>query len=119
MNQPQLQKTRSTLTITGIGGLSTGPVLYGVAFKLHFRVSEFSLGISAFSRDRITNSRSSFELHNQYWDHLQGLKVADPDFFVPSDIDILLGADVYRELIQSEVRKGGPRDPVARLTQFG
>ena len=83
------------------------------------RVSEFSLCISAFSLDRITNSLSSFKQQNQYWDHLQGLQLADPEFLVPSDIHILLGVDVYGELIQSEVRKGGPHDPVAQLTQFG
>ena len=79
-NQYRLQKTRSTLTITGIGALSTGPVLYGVAFTLQSRVSEFSLGISAFSLDQITNSLSSFELHRQNWDHLQGLQLANPDW---------------------------------------
>ena len=69
--------------------------------------------------NRITNSLPSFELHNQHWDHLQGLQLADPEFLVPSDIDILLGADVYGELIQSEVRKGGHHDPIAQLTHFG
>ena len=69
--------------------------------------------------NRITNSLSSFELHNQHWDHLQGLQLADPEFLVPLDIDILLGADVYGELIQSEVREGGHHDPIAQLTHFG
>ena len=69
--------------------------------------------------NRITNSLPSFELHNRYWDHLQGLQLADPEYLVPSDIDILLGAHIYGELIQSEVPKGGPRDPVAQLSHFG
>ena len=68
--------------------------------------------------DRITNSLPSFELQNQYWDHLQDPQLTDPEFLVLSDIDILLGADVYGELIQSEVRKGGPPDPIAQLTHF-
>ena len=75
VNQHQLQKTRSTLSITGVGGLSTGPILYGVAFTLQSRVSEFSLGISAFSMDRIADSLVCFELRNQYCDHLQGLLI--------------------------------------------
>ena len=69
--------------------------------------------------NRIANLLPSFELHNQHWYHLQGLQLADPEFLVPSDIDILLGADVYGELIQSEVRKGGHHDPIAQLTYFG
>ena len=118
VNQHWLQNTRSTLTITDVGGLSKEPVLYRVALTLQARVSEFSLGISAFSMGRVTNSLSSFELQNQYWDHLQGPQFTDPEFLVPSDIDILLGLDVYEELIQSEVRKGGPHDPVTQLTYF-
>ena len=118
VTQHRLKKTRSTLTITGVGGLSTGPGLHKVAFTLQSRVSEFSLGISAFSMDRITNSLPSFELQNQYWDHLQDPQLTDPEFLVLSDIDILLGANVYGELIQSEVRKGGPPDPIAQLTHF-
>ena len=105
--------------------MSTGPVIYRVALTLQSRVSDYSLGVSAFSMDRITNSLPSFELQNQYWDHLQGLQLADPEFLVPSDIDILLGVwsmllgVFYGELIQSEVRKDGPHDPVAQLTHFG
>ena len=99
--------------------MSAGPVLYRVALTLQSRVSDYSFGVSAFAINRITNLLPSFELHNQHWDHLQDLQLADPEFLVPSDIDILLGADVYGELIQSEVRKGGPRDPVAQLTYFG
>ena len=38
---------------------------------------------------------------------------------VPSDIDIVLGVDVYEGLIQSEVRTGGPRDSRTQLTHFG
>ena len=53
--------------------------------------------------NRITNPLPSFELLNQYWDHLEGLQIADPEFLVPSDIDILLEADIYGELIQLEV----------------
>ena len=97
--------------------MSTGPVLYQVALILQSRISDYSLGVSAFSINPITNSLLSFELQNQYWDHLQGLQLADPEFLVPSNIDILLGA--YGELIQSEIRKGSPHDPVAQLTHFG
>ena len=83
------------------------------------RVSDYSIGVSAFAMNRITNPLPSFELHNQHWDHLQGLQLADPEFLVPSDIHILLGADIYGELIQSEVLKSGHHDPIAQLTHFG
>ena len=69
--------------------------------------------------DRIDNSLPSFELHNQYWHRLQVIYSPDPEFLVPSDIDILLGADVFGELIQSEVHKSDPHDSVAQLTHSG
>ena len=43
VTQHRLQKTCSTLTITGVGGLSTGPLLYRVALTLQSRVLDYSL----------------------------------------------------------------------------
>ena len=49
---------------------------------------------------------------------LQGFQLAGPELLDPSDIDVLLGADVYGEVIHSEDRRGGPHDLVAKLTNF-
>ena len=52
--------------------------------------------------------------------HLSDLQLADPNFHSPGRIDILLGADVYLQLmLQTPVVTGGKNDPGALKTIFG
>ena len=52
--------------------------------------------------------------------HLSGLGLADPSFHTPGRIDILLGADVYPQLMLKEpMATGGIHDPAAQQTIFG
>ncbi|KMQ88690.1 hypothetical protein RF55_11780 [Lasius niger] len=52
------------------------------------------------------------------WAHLRGLRLADPQFDVPSAVDAVLGADVYGMLLDNGVRHGRPGDPTAHSTIF-
>lgn len=47
------------------------------------------------------------------------IKLADPSFYQPSSIDILLGADIFWELIGSEQRPLGNKLPVLHSSQLG
>jgi len=50
---------------------------------------------------------------------LEGLQLADPSFSKPGPIDIILGADVYGQLIEEGVIKGPINSPIAQKTKFG
>lgn len=45
--------------------------------------------------------------------------MADPNYFVKSKIDIVLGADIFDELILDGVKKGLKNTPIAQLTALG
>lgn len=45
--------------------------------------------------------------------------LADPEFHVPSDVDLLLGAGAYYELLLPQVHKLGPKLPTLQLTRLG
>ena len=52
--------------------------------------------------------------------HLSGLELADPSFHLPGKIDLLLGAEVYPQLLIKEpVVTGDKSDPAAQKTIFG
>ncbi|XP_046869367.1 uncharacterized protein LOC124462013 [Drosophila willistoni] len=53
------------------------------------------------------------------WTHLKGLPLADPNFVSPQGVDILLGNDVYDELMLGEVHRGIRGMPLAHNTHFG
>ena len=56
---------------------------------------------------------------DQKWKHLSGLQLADPSFGQPGRIDLLLGVEVFAEVLLHGRRCGGPGSPVALETQFG
>ena len=51
--------------------------------------------------------------------HLKDLKLADPVFGRPGKIDILLGIDVYTDVLLHGRRSGPPGSPIAFETIFG
>ena len=53
------------------------------------------------------------------WTHLSDLTLADPDFGVPGRIDLLLGIDVFTQIIRQGRRTGVPGSPSAFETTFG
>ena len=53
------------------------------------------------------------------WDHIDGLKLADTFENPPSEIDILLGGDVLREIAVNGLKTGPSGTPVAQNTIFG
>lgn len=53
------------------------------------------------------------------WDHLSDLQLADPHFGQPGRIDLLLGVEIFVEVMLHGRRCGIPGSPVAFETQFG
>ena len=53
------------------------------------------------------------------WTHLSDLHLADPDFGRPGKIDLLLGIDVYADVLLHGRRNGPPGSPTAFETKFG
>ena len=45
---------------------------------------------------------------HQEWGHLSGIRLADPDFGCPGNVDVLLGADVFSSVILHGRRCGPP-----------
>ena len=56
---------------------------------------------------------------NKEWEHLDGIDLADPGFGVPGKIDLLLGVDVFVDVILHGRRSGPPGMPIAFETCFG
>ena len=53
------------------------------------------------------------------WNHLTDLTLADPDFGRPGKIDLLLGVDVFSQVVRQGRRSGVPGSPSAFETEFG
>ena len=53
------------------------------------------------------------------WKHISDLPLADPDFGRPSRVDMLLGVDVFIDVLRHGWRSGPPNSPTALETEFG
>lgn len=56
---------------------------------------------------------------NASWSHLSDLPLADPEFGRPGKIDLLLGVDIYTDVLLHGRRMGLPGSPAAFETIFG
>ena len=58
-------------------------------------------------------------LPDLHWDHLSDLELADPEFKTPSCIDVLLGSEVFQQILGEGRRNGPPGTPSAIETMLG
>ncbi|XP_071640001.1 uncharacterized protein [Temnothorax longispinosus] len=75
--------------------------------------------ILATAQVRIADRFGPTEVGAKTWAHLTGLTLADPEYTSNEPIELLLGAEVFSNILQEGVRRGGPREPVAQKTLLG
>ncbi|XP_037034254.1 uncharacterized protein LOC119073047 [Bradysia coprophila] len=68
---------------------------------------------------KITQLLPSTFIARRGWKHIQDLPLADPQYYIPAKIDLLLGSSVYGYLMLPGLVKSSPQEPVARNTEFG
>ncbi|XP_071647570.1 uncharacterized protein [Temnothorax longispinosus] len=68
---------------------------------------------------RITSPLPNDKVEVQSWKHLKGLPLADPEYYVPGSVDILLGADSFVSILRDGRRKGEKGEPDAFNSVFG
>lgn len=120
LNRLNLPVTQCSIPIQGIGRTSS-PTCTGLTAcqvtPLFRRHPNFI--IQAMVMPVICNDVPSSHIATHNYKHLINLPLADPDYRKPSEIDILLGADVYSQIIQPGIKYGRPGEPIAMKTIFG
>ena len=53
------------------------------------------------------------------FNHFQGLRLADPAYVTDARVEVLLGANVYAEIIQEGIVKGLLHQPIALNSKLG
>ena len=118
----RLPMSTQHIRISGITGMSRGTPLQSIAtFSISPLVSSSEkMQVSAIVVPRVTCDLPTQPVYfNANWIHLNDLHLADPNFDQPNKIDILLGVDVYADVLLHGRRNGPPGTPVAFETKFG
>ena len=117
-----LPQTSHCARISGITGLSHGSPIQSVTT---FSISAVKSTPQKFCVTAIVVPRVTCELPHHpisfdlSWNHLSNIELADPHFGQPGKIDILLGVDIFVQVLRNGRRAGPPGSPAAFETEFG
>lgn len=117
-----LSKKQCKSYVSGLGGDQDSMVTskYVVYFKIQSLINpSFVMQVKAHVLKSITTLLPDKEIAVQGWSNMPVLKLADPTFNTPNKVDILLGAEVYCQIIEEGFIRSGPEMPVAQNTKLG
>ncbi|XP_072400339.1 uncharacterized protein [Diabrotica undecimpunctata] len=90
-----------------------------VNIKLHSNYNKKSFKISCAILENITCNLSQFRILTKKLPIPGDIFLADDSFHKPSQIDILVGSDLYYDLILPEIIPLGPRLPILQASHLG
>ncbi|XP_026323275.1 uncharacterized protein LOC113232713, partial [Hyposmocoma kahamanoa] len=113
----RLKRTKLSAVVSGIGSQS-GNCTGAVNLECKSIHSDYTLNIEALVMKKLINNLPSTSFSIDNWQYLQNLKLADPNFNVSGPVDLLLGADLYSDIILDGVMRSDNL-PVAQQTKMG
>ena len=95
------ETNRVSVSITGMGGkVTTVNEKVNLSFKsVH---NSFAAKLDFLIINKITNSLPVVKINKTHLQLPKNIKLADPRFDIPGDIDLLLGAEIFYELLTHE-----------------
>lgn len=116
----RLKKHWVNVPVIGIGSVSAGVVKSSVEIQFSSRVfAAKQFTIIAYVMKRLPNIPAMDSITRSQWSHFGDIHLADPGFSSVSEVDIILGADIYGNLLLDGLRKGPVGAPVAHNTVLG
>ena len=118
----RLPRSQRSVCVSGIAGSMVGSTLRSIA---NLQISSThsngrKIDLTAVVLPKVTCDLPvtpvPFDLS---WTHLSGLPLADPGFGEPQRIDLLLGVDIFVDVLRHGRRTGPTGAPVAIETEFG
>ncbi|KAL0839852.1 hypothetical protein ABMA28_016477 [Loxostege sticticalis] len=117
-----LKKETSKSVISGVGNDCKTSVnsKHVVHIKLQsIHDPTFNIKVKAHVLTKLTAFLPERQVDIQLWSNMPKLRLADPNFNVPNKIDLLLGAEVYCQILSEGLIKGPIGTPIAQNTRLG
>lgn len=108
----------SNMFVKGIGS-APNPVKGVTSLVLNSRLNNNFISLDAYVIKRITDNMPTAKIDLSLLSYLNRLQLADDSFSSPSEIDILIGAPLFSQILLSGRAAGPPGTPTALETIFG
>lgn len=115
-----LKKKAVKGSITGIKDHNKLVLNSVVEVKIQSRIDpSFELVVEAYVLKSITSYLPGRETSYLDWAQVSDIELADPRYHKPDKVDMLLGADIYSQILQNGFKKGLDGSTVAQATTLG
>lgn len=120
-NAVQLLKINTFSISAMINGIGQSSQMANRAVTISIKprfVSNFSMQFDAIILSKLANL-SNQAIKNERYEHLNGLILADPSYCNAENIDIILGAAEFAQIVKNGLIKGRADEPIAQKTELG
>lgn len=117
-----LKKSPIKTFVSGLGGDPQASLACKsmVSMKIQSRLDpSFVLPVKAYVMNKLTTLLPERKVVGQMLPSLPSVALADPFFETPNKIDLLLGAEVYSQILLQGLIRGPPGSPIAQNTTLG
>ena len=115
-----LRRRSASCNLKGIGNSAAGQPKGEVDLIIRSCQNEnFEAKAPALILPMVTSIQPGTLASHSKWEHLRGLSLADPSYYRPGKIDVILGADISLQAFLGEQKKGDPGMSTAHSTVFG
>lgn len=114
----RLPRRKLSAVVSGVGSV-TGNCKGMIHLDCKSIHSDYSFKVTTLIMNKLMNNLPTSSFSTEKWDYLNNIKLADPEFNKSAPVDMLLGADVYAELLLDGVLKADNNCPIAQQTNLG
>ena len=115
----KIKRQHSSVPIHAIGGTHSTHTLGKVHINLRPIYKDQKVRISAHIIRQVSPILPSERYEQLSWNPTKNLRLANPTFWKPLSVDVLICADYYGQIIKPNLLKGSVTVPVAQLSIFG
>jgi hypothetical protein len=114
----QLARTQTHASIQGISNVNTA-AHYSVPIQMRPMHSDWHTTLDCAILSNITGTTPSTKLDTSNWNLPKDLRLADEQFDQPGNIDLLIGADIFYDILRSGRHTRAGNVPVIQETVLG
>lgn len=113
----RLKKSKSLLQILGLGGIQNAKGKLKI--DLHSPIdAEVKVNTECYVTSQLLGTLPQSYINIERWPSIHDLQLADESFHVPGQVDLILGAEFYSKIVQTNI-KHFANGPTAQSTSFG
>ncbi|XP_055622089.1 uncharacterized protein LOC129765697 [Toxorhynchites rutilus septentrionalis] len=118
VNLLELPKYPANIPVVGVGGAKSR-ILHRVIMRLFSDYSGFQSDVNCLVTRKVTDKVPSVPADISEWNIPPGIVLADPKFNQPRDVDLLIGAEIFFQILKQAQLKLAEGLPSLYETEFG